>query len=104
VSALIAKFEVSDSTLTKEDLEAEQSIPAFNNSHKYPPLRNARSATPESKLSPPTTKKRPSSSASCNQSESYQLPFESHNNRTKTNPGPSNTISKSVLMKEKFPN
>merc|ERR1712226_494528 len=77
ISALIAKFEVSETTTktSKEDLETEPV--SSNNSHKYPPVRNTRSATPEGKLSPlPAIKKRPSSSASCYQSESSQVQSE----------------------------
>ena len=79
VSALIAKFEIPESVPDKE-FEIESSKNPTNNSHKYPPLRNARSATPEDKLSPPEIKKRPSSSASCYQSENSKQDFESQNN------------------------
>merc|ERR1712223_537614 len=79
VSALIAKFEVPESAPDK-DFEIESSKNSTNNSHKYPPLRNARSATPEDKLSPPEIKKRPSSSASCYQSENSKQDFESQSN------------------------
>merc|ERR1712227_485327 len=76
VSALIAKFEIPESVPDKE-FEIESSKNPTNNSHKYPPLRNARSAAPEDKLGPPEIKKRPSSSASCYQSENSKQDFES---------------------------
>merc|ERR1711997_218018 len=85
VSALIAKFEIPETSAAKRESEMESAKTTSITSRRHPNLRNARSATPENNLSPPLIKRRPSSSASCYQTEPSKFQ-QSSNNQTQPNP------------------
>ena len=85
VSALIAKFEIPETSAAKGESEIESAKTTSITSPRHPNLRNTRSATPENNLSPPLIKRRPSSSASCYQTEPSKFQ-QSANSQLQPNP------------------